>query len=156
MNENENKSGKAQETIIGSMPRRIRHGLITTLVGFLLFLLGAKPELFHADRSPVIGFVQIAFFLVGLAVICIGGYISLASLWEGEQKSIVADIGLRLVATGYLIAVASGMADVFGIGTQPWPQTPYFGPMQSTGVILGEICIAIGFLMLIPFNRMLD
>lgn len=145
-----------QSNALYGLPKRIRYGLITTFIGFLVFLLGAKPALFHLDRSPVIGFVQIAVFLIGLAIICIGGYISLASLWNGEQKSIIADIGLRLVATGYVISVTAGMADVFGIGNQPWPQTPYFGPWQAVGVIIGEFWIAIGFLMMIPFKRIKD
>jgi len=153
MDEKENKPAAKPVNPANQMPRRIRYGLSITLLGFLVFLLGAKPELFHLDRSPVIGFVQIAVFLVGLAIICIGGYVSLAALWNGEQKSIIADIGLRLVATGYVVAVTAGMADVFGIGTQPWPQTPYFGPWQAIGVILGEVSIAIGFFMMIPFHR---
>lgn len=132
---------------------RTRNGLITTLIGFLVFLLGAKPELFNLDRSPVVGFVQIAVFLIGLAIISMGGYISLRSLWNGTQMTIAADIGYRLVATGFVIAVASGMADVFGIGNQPWPQIPYFGPIQALGVISGELIIIIGFALLIPFRR---
>lgn len=143
-----------QTTMNGNdIRRRLRIGLGTTLVGFLVFMLGIKPGLFGLDRSPVIGFVQIAVFLIGLAIICLGGYISLAALWGKQEKSIVADIGLRLVATGYVIAVASGMADVFGFGTQPLPQVPYFGPIQAFGVTLGEAIIAIGFLMMIPFKR---
>jgi hypothetical protein len=133
---------------------RIRIGLLLTVLGFLTFLLGAEPGLFGLDRSPVIGFVQIAVFLVGLAILCIGGYISLTSLWNGNKRTIVADVGLRLVATGYVIAVASGMADVFGFGNQPWPQIPYFGPWQAGGVIIGEAIIALGFLLLIPPRRL--
>lgn len=131
---------------------RVRFGLATTLMGLLVFLLGARPSLFHLDRSPVIGFVQIAVFLVGLAIICIGGYLSLAALWMGEPKSILADIGLRLVSTGYVVAVFAGMADVFGFGSQPLPKVPYFGPWQARGVELGEAIIALGFLMLIPYR----
>jgi hypothetical protein len=134
--------------------RRTRVGLGLTIFGFLVFLLGANPGLFNLDRSPVIGFVQIAVFLIGLAFICIGGYISLATVWDRSQsKTIPADIGLRLVSTGYVIAVASGMADVFGIGSQPWPEIPYFGIWQARGVILGEATIALGFLLLIPIGR---
>jgi len=70
----------------------------------------------------VTGFVQIATFLVGLALMCMGGYIGLNALWNGTEKTIAADIGLRLVATGYVVAVACGMADVFGIGNQPLPE----------------------------------
>lgn len=132
---------------------RTRVGLLLTFVGFLVFVLGAYPALFGLDRSPVIGFVQIAVFLVGLALICVGGYLSLAGLWNGNQLSILADVGLRLVSTGYVIAVASGMADVFGFGTQPLPGIPYFGPWQEIGVLVGEVVIGVGFILLIPFRR---
>lgn len=129
---------------------KTRFGLIVTLFGFFLFTLGAAPEFYRLDRSPVVGFVQISVFLIGLGFICIGGNISLSSLWRGQERSLTADIGLRLVATGYVISLVSGMADVFGMGSQPWPQIPSFGFWQTTGVIIGQIVIAIGFLMMIP------
>ena len=122
-------------------------------IGFLLFMFGAKPDIFAMDRSPVIGFVQIATFLVGLAFICIGGYISMMALWKNEEPSIAADIGLRLVATGYVIAVFTGMADVFGLGSHPLPGVPYFGAWQARGVEFGQAIIAIGLLMLIPYHK---
>jgi hypothetical protein len=132
---------------------RSRLGLIVTLIGFLIFLLGSRPSLFGLDRSPVIGFVQIAVFLVGLAIMCIGGYISLLSLWKEHPLSIAADIGKRMVATGYVVAVFCGMADIFGMGSHPLPGVPYFGPLQALGVELGEAFIAIGLLLLLPFGR---
>jgi len=131
---------------------RIRLGLLVTLVGLLIFLIGARPALFDLDRSPVVGFVQIAVFLVGLAIICMGGYIGLMSFWNNRDRTIAADLGSRLVATGYVVAVFSGMADVFGFGSQAPPQIPYFGPWQATGVEIGETLIAIGFLLLIPYH----
>ena len=131
---------------------RVRIGLFITLSGFFIFIVGAKPDWLGWDRSPVVGFVQIAVFLVGLAIICLGGYVGLLALWGNEQRSIAADIGLRLVSTGYVISVFAGMADVFGMGTHSLPTVPYFGPVQATGVVLGEIVIAVGFLMLIPFR----
>jgi hypothetical protein len=133
--------------------RRIRVGLSVTLIGLFVFLIGVRPNLFGLDRSPVIGFIQIAVFVIGLAVICIGGYVCLAALWAGTQRSILADIGLRLVSTGYVIAVFAAMADVFGFGSQRFPTLPYFGPWQARGVEAGEAIIAIGFLMLLPFHR---
>jgi hypothetical protein len=132
---------------------RIRTGLLITLTGFFIFIVGAKPDWLGWDRSPVVGFVQIAVFLVGLAIICLGGYIGLLALWGGGQRSIAADIGLRLVSTGYVISVFAGMADVFGMGTHPLPNVPYFGPVQATGVVLGEIVIGVGFLLLIPYRQ---
>ncbi len=129
---------------------RTKSGLWVLFIGFLLFLIGIRPAMFGLDRSPVIGFVQIAVFLIGLAVMCGGGYLVLNALWNGREKSILADIGFRLVATGYLIAAMSGMADVFGIGSHRFPKVPYFGAVQATGVISGQLLIVLGFLMTIP------
>ena len=131
---------------------RIRFSLISISLGLFIFVVGAKPNWFGWDRSPVVGFAQIAVFLVGLAMICAGGYVGLSTLWGTEQRSIIADIGLRLVGTGYVIAVFAGLADVFGMGSQPLPDVPYFGPWQAGGVLIGESIIALGFLMLIPYQ----
>ena len=136
----------------GIRRNRIRFGLVVVLLGLLVFILGINPGMFGVDRSPVVGFVQIAVFLVGLAIICMGGYIGLLALWGSNQRSIAADIGMRLVSTGYVISVFAGMADVFGMGTHLLPDVPYFGPVQATGVVLGEIVIAVGFLLLIPYK----
>ena len=131
---------------------RLRVGLITTLIGLFIFTVGAKPGWFGWDRSPGVGFVQIAFFLFGLAIICLGGYFGISALWMGTQRSIIADIGMRLVATGYVISVFAWIAFVFGMGSQPLPQIPYFGPWQATGVLIGQVVIAVGFLMSIPYH----
>jgi hypothetical protein len=132
---------------------RIRIGLGATLLGFIVYLLGAEPGLFGVDRSPVVGFVQIATFLVGLGIICLGGYISLAALWNGGQKSIASDIGLRMVSTGYVISVACGMADIFGFGSNISPNVPVFGIFQQIGFVAGEVVIGVGLLLLIPYKR---
>ena len=116
-------------------------------------MLGANPALFGLDRSPVVGFVQISVFLIGLAMICLGGYITLNTLWSGREKSIAADIGFRLVSTGYVISFFAGMADIFGLGNQPFPEIPYYGPWQATGVVIGEVIIALGFLLLVPHPK---
>ena len=129
---------------------RIRFSLITAAVGLLVFIIGAKPNWFRWDLTPTVGFIQIAVFLIGLALICFGGYVGLSGLWGREQRSIIADIGLRLVATGYVIAVFTALADIFGMGSQPL--APYFGPWQAGGVAIGQIVIAIGFLMVIPYR----
>jgi hypothetical protein len=131
---------------------RIRFSLVCVGIGLLIFVVGAKPNWFGQDRAPVVGFIQIATFLIGMALICVGGYVGLAALWGQEPRSIIADIGLRLIGTGYVITVFTGMADVFGLGSQPLPDTPFFGPWQAGGVLIGQFVIAIGFLMLIPYH----
>jgi len=151
---NQNNDDRKDEIVPKGIPFfRIRVGLVLTIFGFLIFLLGARPSLFGLDRSPVIGFVQIGMFLVGLAIMCVGGYISMMALWKKETPSILADIGLRLVATGFVIAVFAGMADVFGFGSHPLPEVPYFGGWQTRGVEIGQAIIAIGFLFMIPYKQ---
>ncbi len=131
---------------------RIRLSLVVTLLGLLIFTIGAKPVWLNWDRTPVVGFVQIAVFLVGLAIICLGGYIGLMTLWWGYERTITSDIGARLIGTGYVFAVFAGLADIFGMGSQPFPQVPYFGPWQASGVLIGQGIVALGFLLLIPFH----
>ena len=131
---------------------RIRFSLTSVGLGLFIFVVGAKPNWFGWDRSTAVGFIQIAVFLVGLALICAGGFVGLSALWGKEQRSIIADIGLRLIWTGYVISVFTGMADVFGMGSQALPKVPYFGPWQAGGVLIGQFVTAIGFLMLIPYH----
>jgi hypothetical protein len=148
-----NESGAAQPKKSVWDSYRVRFGVGASALGLFLFAVGADPGLFELDRSPVVGFVQIAVFLIGLGIVCLGGYVGLSSLWNGDGKSIPADIGQRLVATGYVIAVASGMADLLGFGSQQLPQVPYFGSWQITGVMIGQAVIGVGFVLLIPFKK---
>ena len=134
--------------------RRIQFGLIVAVGGFFIFMVGARPEIFLLDRSPVVGFIQIAVMLIGLAFICIGGYLSLVGLWKGNQLSIAAELGVRLISTGYVIAVFCGLADIIGLGSHPTPEfIPYFGEWQARGVQIAEGFIAIGMLMMLPYSR---
>jgi hypothetical protein len=143
------------ENITRTLPTndRIRLGLFITILGLVVFIIGAKPEWLGLDHSPVIGFAQICIFMLGLAVICFGGYIGLTGIWGVEEKSIGADIGLRLVATGYVISIFSGMADVFGMSLKDNPRGPFFGPWQQVGVEIGMIVIALGMLLVVPWHH---
>ena len=128
---------------------RIRAGITLAVIGLLIFILGASPGILGLDRSPVTGFVQIAVFLTGLALISAGGFLALKALWGDEELTIRAEIGARLISTGFVVAVASGMADVFGFGSEAFPRIPDFGIWQQRGVMLGEILIGIGFLLML-------
>lgn len=134
--------------------RRIRFGIILTLIGVLIFFIGARPELVGMDRSPVIGFIQIGVMLVGLAFICFGGYWAIASLWHKKTLSIAAEIGMRFISTGYVVAAISGLADIIGLGSHPYAVVvPYFGYWQARGVQIGEGIIAVGLLLMFPYSR---
>jgi hypothetical protein len=128
-------------------------GIGMAIAGFLIFIFGASPGIIGLERSPYVGFAQTAIFSFGLGMLCLGGFISLRSCQKaGFTQTLAQDIGIRLVATGYIISLISGMADVFGFGTQTWPFRPFFGPQQAAGVVLGEVVIAVGFLLYLPFS----
>lgn len=153
MSDDKNNSNDIQnkkEKVPVLYPRkRIIAGLVGTFIGFLIVVLGAKPEFFGMDRSPVIGFIQTATFLIGLGVIALSGYFCLMSFWPKGYTTITADFGIRLLATGWLIAVFSGMADVFGFGSHPITGLVFFGKLQQFGVEIGELSMAIGLVMMI-------
>ena len=143
--------GKDQALLTTSRTLRKRLGIAICLIGMLVFLFGAAPGWFGLDRSPVVGFVQIGVFMLGLGLVTAGGYFTLDALWRKRPRPISAEIGARLVGTGYVIALASGMADVFGLGTRPLPSVPFFGYWQARGVLIGEIVIIVGFILMAPF-----
>ncbi len=132
---------------------KIRFALYVLLIGFAIFLLGAKPEIFGLDRSPVVGFVQIAVMIIGLGIICLAGYQAVHGLWCRQTPSITADFGMRFLSTGFVIAIFSGFADVFGIGSHPLPGVPVFGVWQARGMEIGLGIIAIGFVMIFPYAK---
>ncbi len=150
MDEETNLPEEANPVVRALAKDRVIFGLAVAILGVLVFLVGAKPGWFGLRHNESVGFVQITVFLVGLAFLCLGGYISLAALWNGEEKSIAADIGLRLIGTGYVIAVFTGMADIFGMSVIDTPNVPFFGPWQAAGVQVGMAVIALGMFLLVP------
>jgi hypothetical protein len=143
--------GKSSEPITIFSPR-VQTGLILSVVGLFFFVLGARPSFFGEDRSPVIGFVQIAVFEFGLGLICLGGYIALKTLSKNQKASIPYEFGVRFIATGFAISIFCGLADLIGIGSHRLPLL-YFGPLQSLGLLLGQGLSALGLMMLIPFSN---
>ncbi len=147
-----NQDENASDSALTYPKRRIRNGIGLAIAGYLVFLLGARPGLFYLDRSRVIGFVQISVFLIGLGMIVMGSYVALNNLWPNKNKTIAADIGSRLMSTGFVICVFTAMADIFGMGSHPLPDV-FFGPLQANGMVIGMVTIAFGLLLLIRYKR---
>jgi hypothetical protein len=147
------KSGNGIITDSGCISKsRFQLGISLTISGYLIFLLGARPGILGLDNSFVIGFVQITVFLIGLAILAIGGNISLTSLWPDRTPSLLGDFGRRVISTGYVICFFTAFADVFGFGSHPLPNV-FLGQLQARGVELGMVIIAIGFIMLVRFKK---
>lgn len=122
-----------------------RGGIGLVLAGLGLFLLGLWPELFGADFTPDIGVLQLFVFLLGLTAMTLGAYVYLyATRHRALPRKLREDIGVRLMATGLVIAATNGLADVIGIGSNFGEQRPLFGPVQAWGVSLGVLVIVVG------------
>ena len=121
------------------------------LLGFFVYLFNEATRSHAQIRSAIAGHLEILVILVGLALVGITGVYLLSRLWDDSPKSFAYDIGIRLVAIGYLVVFTSGLADYLGIGAHH--QLPYFGPLQTAGVFLGEAVIAIGFLLMVPWVK---
>lgn len=143
---------RADKPLLQNKRGRMNVGIALTLVGAGLFTLGAKPGWFGLDFSVAIGYVQIGVFSFGLVVLCMGGMLTLDALWLGE-RSIAADIGIRLALTGLIVSLFASLADLLGLSARKFPyHPPFFGYWQARGVLAGEIMIIIGLILLIPFK----
>jgi MFS family permease len=120
------------------------------LLGLFVYFYDKAPWLSPLHRSPLAGPLEIAVILVGLGMVSLVGALGLTRPWKKQSKSFAYDVGVRLVVTGYLMAFISALADYIGVGAHH--KLPYFGPLQTAGVILGEAVIAIGFLMMFPYQ----
>ncbi len=116
------------------------------LLGLLIFFVGINPDLIGMNRSPAVGFVQVGVWLTGLAVLLIGTYAALRVVRNGRQTTLLNDVGLRLAATGYVVAAAASLADFIGIGSHMIP-TLIFGKIQVAGLTIGVLFMVIGMVL---------
>ena len=123
---------------------RVRFGVVLAL--------GTHPEWFGWGSGSGIGFVQLFGMLLGLGILSLGGFVSFLALWGNAPRTIVADIGMRLVATGVVISIFAGLADLFGMGTEIGSDVMHFGLLQARGIVIGQAVIGIGFVLMIPFR----
>jgi hypothetical protein len=121
----------------------VRVWMSSVLVGLFLFVIGIHPDFIGMDRSPVVGFVQVGVWLFGLAMILIGAYSALRILRNKRPLTLRAEIGERLIATGYVVAAAASLADFIGIGSHHIPEL-IFGPIQIIGLIVGILTAFVG------------
>lgn len=128
-------------------------GIIVSATGLAVIIIGLKPEWFLGTGSLGFGFAQMITFLAGLALLSGGGFMSLKTVWRQNERSIVADFGSRLIATGYVIALFAGLSDYMGINvTGSAEKIIYFGPWEEIGLEIALIVIIIGLLMMIPYR----
>jgi MFS family permease len=129
--------------------RLARSGVALIVAGFFVFLIGVFPQVIALALTAGIGVLQILVFLFGLGMMLLGAYIYLyATRHRALEASLREEVGRRLIATGYVFALASGFADVLGIGSHVGGlQAPYFGWLQASGIALGGGISTLGLFL---------
>jgi hypothetical protein len=124
--------------------------LVLAVIGIILSLLSLGAEILGLDLTPGFGIVQMFQLLLGLTLLTIAGYIRIHSLRSSDTpRSLQADIGIRLGATGLVFAYVSGISDLIGIGThvEPLFGRPFVGPLQLGGLLVGVLMITAGLIL---------
>jgi len=120
------------------------------VIGLLVFAVGLEPDLIGMDRSPVVGFVQVYVWLSGLAVALLGAYAAVRVIRNGRLATLRSEIGLRLVATGYVIVATASLADFLGIGSHAIRTGLIFGHIQIMGLVFGLLTSVAGLSLYWP------
>ena len=136
---------------------KIRNTVTITLavLGILLCVISLAAEFLGIDRTPGFGMIQMFELLVGITFLTLALFIYLYKMGQNESRSLQADIGVRLAATGLVFAYIAGMADLFGIGTHPHPdfERPFVGWLQLGGLGVGILSILIGLYLFYSSRR---
>lgn len=124
--------------------------LLLFLIGNVLVILSLAAEILGLDLTPGFGIVQMLQLLIGLSLLTLAGFLHMYSLRSPDTpRSLQADIGIRLAATGLVFTYVAGLADLMGIGTHVDPafERPFVGPLQLGGLIVGIISITGGMIL---------
>ena len=129
--------------------RWIQRWVVLTTIGVLVFAVGIHPDVIGMDRSRVIGFIQMGVWLTGLGLLLLGAFLTVRVVRNGRPMSLRAEIGTRLIATGFVVSATATLADFLAIGSHRLPWV-YFGPLQVGGLVAGGIVSLIGVVLYWP------
>jgi hypothetical protein len=129
--------------------RWIRRWMALFIFGVLVFLVGVFPGWIGMDRSRVIGFLQMGVWLTGLGLALLGAFLTVRVVRNGRPMSLRAEIGARLIATGYVVSATATLADFLAIGSHRLPWV-YLGPLQVGGLVAGVVVSLIGLVLYWP------
>jgi hypothetical protein len=124
--------------------------VILAVFGMVLALISLGAEILGLDLTPGFGMVQMFQLLIGLTLLTIAGYLRIHTLRSADApRSLQADVGIRLGATGLVFGYVAGLSDLIGIGTHISPSfgRPFVGPLQLGGLLIGVLMITAGMLL---------
>jgi len=124
--------------------------VILAVLGMVLSMISLGAEILGLDLTPGFGMVQMFQLLIGLTLLTIAGFLRIHSLRSSDTpRSLQADLGIRLGATGLVFGYVAGLSDLIGIGTHVGPSfsRPFVGPLQLGGLLVGVLMITAGMLL---------
>ena len=124
--------------------------LILLLAGLALIIVALGADYVGLDLTPGFGVVQMFQLLVGFTFFIVSLYMRIHIVRSRDApRSLQADIGIRLGASGLVFTYVSGLADLIGIGTHVDPSfdRPFVGPIQFIGLMVGISIIVVGLLL---------
>jgi uncharacterized membrane protein len=135
-----------------SKVRKVRAALTLALfvLGLVLIVVALGAESLGLDLTPGFGVVQMFQLLIGLTCLTLTAFLYVQSLRPvAAPRSLQADIGVRLAATGLIFAYVAGLADLIGIGTHVMPrfERPFVGIFQFSGLMLAIGMILAGLVL---------
>jgi len=146
-----------QDTTQNNETKAIRAKRVQRILALVFFILGVglcvmsvSLDMIGLDLTPGFGAVQTLQFLLGVSCLTLAGFLYLHTLRQADApKSLQADIGIRLGATGLVFMYVAGFADLVGIGTHVDPSfsRPFIGPLQLVGLFFGAASIIVGMLL---------
>lgn len=134
----------------GTSPTRRNVIIVLTVIGLIMIALAFTADTLRLDPTPGFGMVQMVALLAGLTCLTLAPFLYLHSLRPKDApRSLQADIGTRLGATGLVFIFVTGMSDLIGIGTHVNPSfaRPFVGPLQLGGMGLGLLMIMAGLIL---------
>ncbi len=120
------------------------------VMGLIFIMVSLTADWLGLDLTPGFGVVQMFQLLLGLTMLTGAGYLHIYTLRTADApRSLQADIGLRLGATGLVLAYVAGLSDLMGIGTHAEPAfvRPFVGWLQLTGLAISVLLITMGLLL---------
>lgn len=120
--------------------------IILVVIGLLFVAFSLGAEFLGLDITPGFGMVQMFQLLLGITALTVAIFMHINALRQETARSLQADIGVRLAATGLVFAYVTGLSDLIRIGTHVEPQfeRPFVGPLQLGGLALAVLVIVVG------------
>jgi hypothetical protein len=126
-------------------------GIAIVFLGVVIAVIGLFPGVIGLEQSPGIGIVQTLVILAGFTTLTMGALLFVqTAYYPGIKHNLAQQIGFRLSLTGLVLAIAAGLADLLGYGSQPpgvEGQRPFLGNWQAFGLLSGFAIASVGVLI---------